>query len=95
MLQSNGLEVNISGSSTCIAYSLFLRNNTLKRREREKNEKDKEGGDTLKEQKLQLEAHDKKKMQDISKKKKKTTTKEKTEVYQYWCQDRLFKILDK
>ena len=32
-------------------------------------EKDKDGGDTLKEQKLQLEAHDKKKMQDISKKK--------------------------
>ena len=31
--------------------------------------KDKEGGYTLKEQKLQLEAHDKKNMQDISEKK--------------------------
>lgn len=66
VLQSNGLEVNTPASSTCLAYSLFLRNNTLKRPEREKNEKDKEGGDTLKEQKLQLEAHDKKKMQGIS-----------------------------
>lgn len=36
MSENNGFKVNTSASSTCVAYSLFLRNNIVKRREKEK-----------------------------------------------------------